>query len=223
MCVSKLIIIGSDNGRRQAIICSNVGILLIGPLVKNFNEILIEIHTFLIQEKAFEYYMPAGKWRPFCLGPSLLTLNVRGPSYLGSTRSISWLLMPWLLTSPRHQQPWYLRTCVTSMWNNDIKCKYMIMFPLKNLARKGLMHGGPVKHIRLTYASLNYVITATGWGNDLQSVPGQTFTWNHDDVIKWKHFPRYWPFVRGIHGHRWIPLTKASDAELWCFLSSASE
>ena len=24
---------------------------------------------------------------------------------------------------------------------------------------------------------------------------------NHDDVIKWKHFPRYWPFVQGIH--RW--------------------
>ena len=22
---------------------------------------------------------------------------------------------------------------------------------------------------------------------------------HHDDVIKWKHFPRYWPFVRGIH------------------------
>ena len=21
----------------------------------------------------------------------------------------------------------------------------------------------------------------------------------HDDVIWWKHFPRYWPFVRGIH------------------------
>ena len=21
----------------------------------------------------------------------------------------------------------------------------------------------------------------------------------HDDVISWKHFPRYWPFVRGIH------------------------
>ena len=36
-----------------------------------------------------------------------LTLNVRGPSYLGLTRSISWLLMPWLLTLPGHQQPWY--------------------------------------------------------------------------------------------------------------------
>ena len=22
---------------------------------------------------------------------------------------------------------------------------------------------------------------------------------NYDDVIKWKHFPRYWPYVRGIH------------------------
>ena len=22
---------------------------------------------------------------------------------------------------------------------------------------------------------------------------------NHDDVIKWKHFPRYWPFRWGIH------------------------
>ena len=24
-------------------------------------------------------------------------------------------------------------------------------------------------------------------------------TKNHADVIKWKHFTRYWPFVRGIH------------------------
>ena len=22
---------------------------------------------------------------------------------------------------------------------------------------------------------------------------------SHDDVIKWRHFPRYWPFVRTIH------------------------
>ena len=37
----------------------------------------------------------------------------------------------------------------------------------------------------------------------------------HVDVIKWKHFLRYWPFVRGIH--RWIPRTKASDVELDVF------
>ena len=42
----------------------------------------------------------------------------------------------------------------------------------------------------------------------------------HDDVIKWKHFPRYWPFVRSPVNS---PHKKASDAELWCFLWSASE
>ena len=26
-----------------------------------------------------------------------------------------------------------------------------------------------------------------------------SFRRNHDAVIKWKHIPRYWPFVRGIH------------------------
>ena len=31
-----------------------------------------------------------------------------------------------------------LSTCVKIMWSNDTKCKYMFMFPLKNLARKGL-------------------------------------------------------------------------------------
>ena len=45
--VNKLTIIGSDNGlspeRRQAIIWTNAGILLIGPLGTNFGEILIEI------------------------------------------------------------------------------------------------------------------------------------------------------------------------------------
>ena len=28
---------------------------------------------------------------------------------------------------------------------------------------------------------------------------GTVLTTKYDDVIKWKHFPRYWPFVRGIH------------------------
>ena len=45
----------------------------------------------------------------------------------------------------------------------------------------------------------------------------------HYGVIKWKHFPRNWPFVRRSNRSRLIPHTKASDAELWCFLWSASE
>ena len=27
----------------------------------------------------------------------------------------------------------------------------------------------------------------------------RVLSWGHDDVIKWKHFPHYWPFVLGIH------------------------
>ena len=53
ICVSKLTIIGSDNGlspeRRQAIIWTSVGILLIGPLGTNFSEILIKIQTFSLK------------------------------------------------------------------------------------------------------------------------------------------------------------------------------
>ena len=45
-CVIKLTIIGSDNGRRRAIIWTNAEILLIGLLETNFSEILMEINTF---------------------------------------------------------------------------------------------------------------------------------------------------------------------------------
>ena len=72
--INKLTIIGSDNGlspgRRQAIIGTNAGILLIGPLGTNFSEILIEIHTFSF--KKMHLKMLSGKWRPFCLGLNLL-------------------------------------------------------------------------------------------------------------------------------------------------------
>ena len=55
--VGNLTIIGSDNGlaptRRQVIIWTIAGLLLIGPLVPNFSEISVEIFIF-IQENAFE-------------------------------------------------------------------------------------------------------------------------------------------------------------------------
>ena len=49
----KLTITGSDNGsspgRRQAIIWTNAGILIIGPLCTNFSEIAIVIQTFSLK------------------------------------------------------------------------------------------------------------------------------------------------------------------------------
>ena len=66
-CVGKLTTIGSDNGlspgRRQAIIWTIAGILLIGPLGTNFSEILIGIQTFSF--KKMHLKMLSAKWRPF--------------------------------------------------------------------------------------------------------------------------------------------------------------
>ena len=72
--VGELTIIGSDNGlspvRRQAIIWTNAGILLIGPLGTNFSENLIEILTFSFTKMRLQ--VSSAKWRPFCLGLNVL-------------------------------------------------------------------------------------------------------------------------------------------------------
>ena len=77
ICVGKITLIGSDNGlsprRRQAIISTNAGILLIGPLGTNFSENLIGIQTFSFKKMPFK--MSSAKWRPFCLGLNELTFH----------------------------------------------------------------------------------------------------------------------------------------------------
>ena len=74
ICFGNPTIIDSDNGlspgRRQAIIWTNAGILLIRPLGTNFSEILIKIHIFSINEMHLK--MPSAKRRPFCQGLTVL-------------------------------------------------------------------------------------------------------------------------------------------------------
>ena len=88
ICANKLTIIGSDNclspGRRQAIIWTNAGILLIGTLGTNFSEILIEICAFSFMKMHLK--VPSGKRRPFCLG-----LNVLSVTSLSQGQSCIWL------------------------------------------------------------------------------------------------------------------------------------
>ena len=83
ICISNLTIIGSDNGlspvRRQDIIWTNAGILLIGPLGTNFNEILIASHTFSFKKMRLKMF--SAKWRPFCLGLNVLICGPRVLSY----------------------------------------------------------------------------------------------------------------------------------------------
>ena len=70
ICVSKLAIIGSDNGlspgRRQAIIGTNAEIFLIGTLGTNFSENVIEIDIFSFKKNHLK--MSSGNRRPFCVG-----------------------------------------------------------------------------------------------------------------------------------------------------------
>ena len=74
ICVSKLTIIGSDNGlspgRRQAIIWTSARILLIGSLGTDFSEILIEIQIFSL--KKMHLKMSSAKRWPYCLGLNVL-------------------------------------------------------------------------------------------------------------------------------------------------------
>ena len=73
-CISKLYHHCSDNGlspgQCQAIIWTNPGILLIGPLGTNLSEILVGIHIFSF--KKMHLKMSSIKWRPFCLGLNVL-------------------------------------------------------------------------------------------------------------------------------------------------------
>ena len=48
---------------------------------------------------------------------------------------------------------------------------------------------------RTTHTQINCGTGCDGSSNSMQYIPSSF----HDDVIKWKHFTCYWPFVRGIH------------------------
>ena len=89
ICVSKLTIIGSDNGlspsRRQAIIWTNAGILLIGLIGTNFSEILIKILTSSFKKMRLK--VSSAKRRPFCLGLNVLNLISKGSTIMAACQA----------------------------------------------------------------------------------------------------------------------------------------
>ena len=54
-----------------------------------------------------------------------------------------------------------------------------------------------------SFIKLHLKITSAKWRpfcpKEVKLTDDNPCRWRHDDVIKWKHFPRHWPFVRGIH------------------------
>ena len=110
ICVGNLTIISSDNGlspgRRQAIIWSNAGILLNGPLGTNFSEILIGIQTFSF--KKMHLKMSSAKWCPFCLGLSVLRCVFLSNPYSALT---AWCKQ--VLTNNVSQNRFFAKGCET--------------------------------------------------------------------------------------------------------------
>ena len=130
ICVSKLTIIGSDNGLspgwRQAIIWNNAGILLIRHLGTNFNEILIKILTFSFIKMRLK--VSSAKWRPFCIGLNVLIVYIYtfvqahvmlGRQYVSKGVCRCWhcrvsTAWPWRMGADR--LPWCRHSCL-SLYN----------------------------------------------------------------------------------------------------------
>ena len=58
--------------------------------------------------------------------------------------------------------------------------------------------------VSVDFGLMNLLRVVAWGGNTGDTIIGalglvRGFTVVHDDVIKWKHFPRYWPFLRGSH------------------------
>ena len=130
ICVGKLTIIASDNGlspgRRQAIIWTNAGILLIRPLETNFSERLSEIHIFSF--KKMHLKLLSAKCRPFCFG--LNVLSVAHKWQVGGDLAIQ-VYIPHVymhcLLVIQTQLGWFLRDILWSLWYHEVHC-YMFNF-----------------------------------------------------------------------------------------------
>ena len=129
ICISKLTIIGSDNGlspgRHQAIIWTNAGILLIGPLGTNFSETLIEILTFSFKKMRMKG--SSAKRRPFCLSLNVLKVSCK-------------------------RQPWCLLPELFSVESHSL-CNPMIYYSLNSTI---WIYNQRLIHIHLNYLSLMY-------------------------------------------------------------------
>ena len=92
MCVSKVTIIGSDNGlspcRHQTIIWTNAVILLIATLGTDFHVTVIENCTLMF--KKMHLKLSSGDWRPFCLGLNVLNILTVYGSWFNWTGHINW-------------------------------------------------------------------------------------------------------------------------------------
>ena len=142
ICVSKLNIIGSDDGlsptRRQAIIWTNAGILLIRPLRTNFSEIFIEVYTFSFNKMHSK--MSSGKWRPFCLGLNVLRqyIQIIHSIHIGDELEVNYMLTN-------------VEPCVSSLRPSEASMCQWTMPPLAQIMACRLFSDKPLSKPMLVY------------------------------------------------------------------------
>ena len=147
-------------------------------VVTNCSEILCKINTFSLTKMLLK--MSSAKWRPFCLG-----LNV--------------LMSTWWQGYDVKRFLWFTRG---ALWTVSIlKTSFPgVSIPIINITRfcdcPTFIMGIPADDILI----LKYFLVLSWNAHRLpRCTQRHEMVLAHDDVIKWKHFPRYWPFVRGIH------------------------
>ena len=132
-------------------LCSYTLHQIAGPIIHVHVYIFYLCMVYLLTFKIIIFENSCGPFTRMYSGASPLTLNDPISVWLGQYHGC------WCTGSLRRQDisshdidcveyvspclTWgrILSTCVISMWSNDLKCKYIFMFPLKNLARKGLI------------------------------------------------------------------------------------
>ena len=88
-------------------------------------------------------------------------------------------------------------TMLTAIWGYSSKARFLSIARFRPMREKALLEVSCILHSIpwvCTWRSLTRTFLCTRWFHAINTV-----THIHDDVIQWKHFPRYWPFVRGIH------------------------
>ena len=140
-----------------------------------------------------------------------------GMCYYVSRCVIGWAHSHWL--SPYSE--WSLCLCMSSIFDNTFKPKendryfaddidvsrYILIWISLKIITKDPTNNNPALIQKMVWHQtgdkpLSQTNVDLAYGCKYASIRLSEIDFmnrGHDDVIKWRHFPRYWPFVRGIH------------------------
>ena len=107
------------------------------------------------------------------------------------------------------------------MWSNDVKCKYMFMFPLKNLARKGFMHFQLLADLMITLSivlkykhQISYGSCITWWRHQMETFSALLAICAGNSTVPGE-FPTQRPMTLSFHVYFDMRLNKRLSKQSW--------